>query len=277
MRGRVLAAASGLMLLLSRSAAADSVPPLSAHALYDAAFDRWRALPVPAFATYTARGVETRKGRAQERVDDVWYRESDGHCTSIGVALDARDRPEGPDFRDRCLSPGYAFTFVPQRHGAGGSALPLDVPTPEPSANPELKTIGSISARSRPYAVTLAGDETLEGKPVAHLTLQPFGDPSKHILRDLWIDRATLGVVRLRGEAWANAHLIRVQFDAYYDESPTQQTLRRITGYGKAQVLLLKVGADFALSLDGFQYPATIPDWVFERRAYAAHGGVPAR
>jgi hypothetical protein len=258
------------------AARGDEPPPLSANALYDAASDRWRALPVPPFVTYATRGVATRKGRVQEWRDDVWYREADGRCTVVGVALDARDRPDPPDFGSRCVSPQFAFTFVPQRHG-GGSALPLEVPTPEPSAGADLKTIGTISVRSRPYAVALAGDETVDGKTVAHLTLRPYGDPSKHILRDLWIDRATLGVVRLRGEAWAKAHLVRIAFDAYYDDSATEQTLRRITGYGKAQLLFVKVGADFAFSLDDFAYPNAIPDWVFDRTAFLAHGGPPSR
>jgi len=266
-------------LSVPQSPAAPALPaqPPSANALYDAAFDRWRALPLPPFATYQTHGVATRKGRVQEWKDDVWYRESDGRCTIVGVALDARDRPDPPDFESRCLSPGFAFTFVPQRHGAGGSALPLDVPTPEPSDAAGPKTIGAITVRSRPYAVTFAGNESLDGKPVVHLTLRPYRDPDKHILRDLWIDPATDGVVRLRGEATASAHLVRIIFDASYDESQTEQTLRLITGYGKAQLFLIKIGADFTYGLADFTYPDSLPDWYFDRKAYFAHGGIPGK
>jgi hypothetical protein len=254
-----------------------STPP-TAGALYDAAFERWRALPLPPFATYLTHGVATRKGRVQEWKDDVWYRESDGRCTIVGVALDARDRPDPPDFESRCLSPGYAFSFIPQRHGIGGSALPLEVATAEPSAAAAApKTIGAITVRSRPYAVAFAGNDTLDGTPVVHLALRPYRDPDKHILRDLWIDPATDGVVRLRGEATASAHLVRIVFDAYYDESQTEQTLRRITGYGKAQLFLIKVGADFTYALTGFTYPDSLPDWYFDRKAYFAHGGIPTK
>jgi hypothetical protein len=253
-----------------------SAPP-SATALYDAAYDRWRALPLPPFATYATHGVATRKGRIQEWKDDVWYRESDGRCTIVGVALDARDRPDPPDFESRCLSPGYSFGFVPQHNAVGGNSLPLEVPTAEPSADAGPKTIGAITVRSRPYAVALAGTETIEGKSVVHLSLRPYRDPGKHILRDLWIDPATDGVVRLRGEATASAHLVRIVFDASYDESQTEQTLRLITGYGKAQLFLIKIGADFNYALDDFTYPAALPDWYFDRKAYFAHGGIPAQ
>jgi len=259
----------------SPSSSALPAPPPTANALYDAAFDRWRALPLPPFATYLAHGVATRKGRVQEWKDDVWYRESDGRCTIVGVALDARDRPDPPDFESRCLSPGYAFTFIPQRHGVGGSALPLDVPTPEPSDAAGPKTIGAITVRSRPYAVAFAGNETLDGKPVVHLTLRPYRDPDKHILRDLWIDPATDGVVGLRGEATASAHLVRIVFTASYDESQTEQTLRLVTGYGKAQLFLIKIGADFSYDLSAFTYPDSLPDWYFDRKSYFAHGGIP--
>ncbi len=252
----------------------DAAQP-SANALYDAAFDRWRALPLPPFAAYRAHGVATRRGHVKEWKDDVWYRESDGRCTTVGVALDAGDRPDPPEFGARCFSPRYSFTFVPQRNGSGGGALPMDVPAPEPGAGADLKTIGSVSVRARPYEVTFEGDESVDGTAVAHLSLRPYGDPSKHILRDVWIDRATNGVVRLRGEATASAHLIRLVFDAFYDESESEQSLRRIVGYGKAQLLLVKVGADFTYALEGLAYPDSLPDWYFDRRAYFAHGGIP--
>lgn len=261
----------------SQGARGDETAPSapSAAALYDAAADRWKALPLPPFATYATDAVATRKGRVEERRSEVYYRESDGRCTIVGVPLDARDRPDPPDFESRCLSPNYSFGFVPERHAVFGPSIPLEVPTAEPASGDAPKEIAAITVRTRPYALTLAGTEAIEGKAAIHLVLRPYRDPAKYVLRDLWIDPATDAVVRLRGEATSTANLAHVIFDAYYDEGPRQQTLHRITGYVKAQLLLLKIGADFTYDLYAHTYPAALPDWYFNRTAYTLNGGIP--
>lgn len=253
----------------------EAAEPASATALYDAAVERWKALPVPDFASYRTDATAIRKGHVEERKSRVWYRERDGRCTIVGVALDARDRPDPPDFETRCLSPGYSFGFVPERRAIFGPSLPIAVATPDPGAAPDLKQIGAITVRSRPYAVSLAGTETVDGKAAIHLALRPYREPARNVLRDLWIDPATDGVIELRGEAEATANLVRVVFVASYDEAPQQQTLRRIAGYAKAQLFLLKIGADFTYDLSDFAYPANLPDWYFDRTACTLNGGIP--
>ena len=243
---------------------------LSATALYDAALDRWKKLPQSAFATYETHIEVTRKNRVQKRINRIAYRRSDNICLTVGVPLDARDRPDPPSVTDRCLAPDYSFTFVPQRAPGHGGPLPVSLATPAPEGT-AAGTIGHVTVRTRNYDVVLLGDETIRGAPAAHLGLRPFGDASKHILRDLWIDRETNGVVRLHGVAPLVGPLATVDFAADYLIGPQSQTLSVVRGFAKAQFLLVKLGADFTFEQTDFAYPAALPDWYFEKNGYATH------
>jgi hypothetical protein len=259
---RAIASALGFLIALSMSriSAADADP--AANALYDAAYDRWRALPVPPYATYDGRFALVRNGKTQVRLFDVAFRSADRRCRVTGVAIDARDRPEKPQVTRRCLTPDFAFSFIPQASsGASATGLDLSVPTPEPSGSPEFKTLASVRVRSRAYAVSFLADETIDGTVTKHLALAPFGDPHKHVLREIWIDPATDGVVRIRGEARSGP--IHVDFVANYHEGDRLQTLVRVDAYAKAQVLFLRESGDVSFDLENVAYPRTLPDALF--------------
>ncbi|MFY9780583.1 MAG: hypothetical protein WAJ85_08740 [Candidatus Baltobacteraceae bacterium] len=234
-------------------------------ALYDAAFDRWQGIAEPAYATYDARFTLVRGAKVTTRLNAIAYRRSDGRCHTAGVALDRRDRPDRPNVTKRCLSPAFAFTFIPQS-GSDAAALNLNVPAPDPSDEARLKTIGAVRVRVRPYAIALAGTESANGKETVHLTLRPLREPNKHVLRDIWIDPATDGVVRLHGEATAGPNLFHVDFNAFYDEDATTQTLRRVEGKAKVQLLFVHASGDVSYELTNIAYPATLPASLFGGR-----------
>ncbi|MBD5634316.1 MAG: hypothetical protein IAI49_07535, partial [Candidatus Eremiobacteraeota bacterium] len=146
---------------------------------------------------------------------------------------------------------------------------------PDPDSSEAPKTIAVARARSRPYAVTTVGFETADGIDTVHLKLVPYSEPDRHIVRDLWIDRRTFGVVRLAGEARAAAGLARAIFEARYAETATSQTLLLVTGYVKAQLAIIKIGADFRVEQSNIAFPETLPDWYFNQRAYDAHTHAP--
>jgi hypothetical protein len=236
----------------------------SPTALYDAAYDRWRGLAQAPFATYDGRFVLVRNAKTQVRLYTVAYRNSDRRCRVTGVAIDAKDRPDPPEVTKRCLTPAFAFTFIPQtQEGADAAGLNLNVPTPDPTESADLKTLASVRARSRPYAVTPAGEETIDGKLTEHLALRPYRNPEKHVLRDVWIDPVTNGVVRLRGEATSGPNLIHVNFEATYDEDATTQTLVRVDAFAKAQLLFLRASGNVSFELDNVAYPGSLPDAMF--------------
>jgi hypothetical protein len=191
---------------------------------------------------------------------------------TVGVPLDPQDRPDAPSVSNRCLAPDYSFTFVPQRTPGRGGPLPLAIAiaTPGPESSGPA-TIGHVVVRSRPYNVAFAGTETIRDVAVTHLTLRPFGDPAKHILRDLWIATGSNAVMRLHGVAPLVAAVATVDFVADYDVGPQSQTLASVSGFAKAQVFLVRLGADFAFAQTDYAYPATLPAWYFEKNGYASH------
>ena len=265
-------AAGGGLALLCALAASPASPagadgPPSPRALYDAAFDHWRELTVPPFSTYDGKLTIVRDGKSQLRLYTVAYRAADRRCRVTGVAIDARDRPDPTYVTQRCVRPDLSFTFVPQKSDAGdATGLNLNIPTPEPSEAADIKTITSVRARSRPYDVTFAGNETIDGKETTHLALRPYRDPAKHILRDVWIDPATNGVVRLRGEATSGPNLIHVDFTATYAEDANAQTLARVDAFAKAQLLLFHESGNISFDLTNVAHPAALPDATFVDR-----------
>jgi len=244
-----------------------------AAALYDAAYDRWTRLALRPYATYDSTISIARNGRTKVRRYAVAFRRSDNRCLVVGVPVDARDRPDPATVTQRCFGPDYAFTFVPQVHGndVGSGELPIVVATPDPTPTPDPRVIGRVTARNRPYDVSLVGDETMDGVATAHLRLVPIGDPAKHVLRDVWIDRRTNGVVALDGEARLPGRVVKIDFRAHYDEDGEHETLRRVDGRAKAQLLIVTAKADVSYDLSNYTYPEAIPAWTFDLTAYRKH------
>ena len=243
---------------------------------YDAAFDHWRALPREHFATYDTDLVYTLSGKRKERKDHVAFRYHDGRCLVVGIPLDSRDRPDKTQITDRCFGPDFSFAFVQQRLG-GFKDAPIEIPTvaptdsPAPQASGVPTEIGKVKTRSRPYDVTVVGNEIKDGKDTVHLALVALYHPADHLLTDMWIDPKSLGVVHLRAVAVANQKVARVTFEAYYNEDATTQVLTTVKGYVKAQALLAKIGVDFVYNQSNFQYPDVLPDWYFDQQQYDAH------
>ncbi len=80
------------------------------------------------------------------------------------------------------LTPDYSFGI------AHAYARTQTEPAPQGTG---LKTIAIVVSPQRDYAVTNAGNETIDGVVTEHLVLKPLHDPNRYRLRDLWIDPAT--------------------------------------------------------------------------------------
>ena len=260
----------------SPGAAPEPTPTSAGAYWYDAAYDHWRSLPREHFATYDTDLVYVLSGKRKERKDHVAFRYHDGKCLVVGVPLDKRDRPDKTQITDRCFGPDFSFAFVQQRLG-GFKNAPIEIPTVSPTETPAPRAsglpseIGKVKTRTRPYDVTFLGYETKDGKNTVHLGLTALYHPADHLLTDMWVDPATLGVVHLRAVAVANQKVARVTFEAYYEEDAATQVLTTVKGYVKAQALLAKIGVDFVYVQSGFEYPDTLPDWYFDQTKYDAH------
>jgi hypothetical protein len=247
---------------------------LSPGALYDAAYDRWKGLPRAPYVTYDASVLATIHGKVRERRYRIAFRASDRQCLITGVPIDARDRVDPPQVGDRCFGADFAFTFIPQKGGSDAIPLPIASEEPTPAASGAPRVIGSVSVRARPYAVSLVGDEDISGIRAAHLRLVPYRDPGHNVLRDLWIDRGDFAVVRLAGDAGFG--IARVTFTVdYATRDGAGERFERLTGYGKAQILFAKIGADFHVDQDRYAFPTTLPSDTFDPKAKHASATAP--
>ena len=102
------------------------------------------------------------------------------------------------------LSPTYAFGLTDGQIETGQSSESLvaqirkefNDPTPieklrEQVTSGGMKTIAVVSTRSRAYAITLSGTQTVDGHDCYHLLLTPNRTPDKLRLRELWVDTQT--------------------------------------------------------------------------------------
>lgn len=79
------------------------------------------------------------------------------------------------------LSPAYSFGLRPE---------PL-IEKQQQSAAPGLRTIASVTAVARNYAVTYDGEDEVDGAPCYVISLTPLRKPAFFRLRKLWVDELT--------------------------------------------------------------------------------------
>ncbi|MDQ2872350.1 MAG: hypothetical protein M3R35_04390 [Candidatus Eremiobacteraeota bacterium] len=76
---------------------------------------------------------------------------------------------------------------------------PRSTPSPTPKPSSGLREIAAVTAYTHDYNITLAGEETVVGRPCYHLALVPVRMKDRRLrLRDLWIDEDTFSVEKLR-------------------------------------------------------------------------------
>lgn len=141
------------------------------------------------------------------------------HGVNFFIAAWEVGKPEAPvDFIGvPILAPAYSFEmapFVPANPAAGRDSAQLVAAirrtfhdpyplgrTPPPalhSAEPRLPEIEHLVVTNRVYAISLAGEESVNGHFCYHLVLRPLRDPDRYRLRQLWIDEASGATWRLQ-------------------------------------------------------------------------------
>ncbi len=230
--------------------------------------------PPPPYITYTmSRKQNTDRGfpdYAESYTYHIWVRNLDRAALGRKVLIaPAMGFPEfmRPAFNeDRDPGPPTADLFEPaplKPH------LVTEVPTPEPLAT-QYKQIG---------AVTVAGEYdyyvdsvVVEGN-LYHLTLRPIRDPERNRLREVYVDKNTLELVRLithdRLFDEEDNKIYSVLFDmkiSLLQGVPVVTAIHGVVGDGydgDGKVV------DFTYT--DIQFPAALPDWYFDARSYAQH------
>ena len=161
----------------------------------------------------------------------------------------------------------FAFSLRPQIHNAGPASLQPDIPEP-------LKTIANVIAYPKPdYSIDVEDMETLAGHRVYHLRLRALADGHKHNLRDLWVDVDTF-------DLWKAHFTSTYAPDRLLPESATDVNVW-FTPVGKYWVASRAVWGwedfkngfafDFDVSTQQIAFPADLPGWLFDQRAYDQH------
>lgn len=91
--------------------------------------------------------------------------------------------------------------------------------TPTPMLPPEPRVIDTVFASNRAYAITLVGNEPVDGHDCYHLALKPLRNPGKYRIREAWIDEqnyATWKLVLASNFVWGPA--THVGWTIYYGD-----------------------------------------------------------
>jgi hypothetical protein len=249
------------------AAAAALTPPQ----LFDSAFERLQSYPVPAYAIW----IDTWKTHAEASIPGV---NAPGNTEfAMRYAVRLSDGVEngtpfpvlGSTLPDALIAPQFQGPFawsvrtVRAPQPGRGSLLP-DIPEP-------LKTIAHVVTSGPPsYAIDDLGAEDVDGHRTQHLSLRPLSSPQRHNLRDLWIDPETFDI-------W-KAHFVGTyRPDPMATESSSDVTVffKPIASYWILSRMMWtwtdsrdSLSFTFDATTDFIGFPPTLPDWLFDERAY---------
>lgn len=149
------------------------------------------------------------------------------------------------------------------------------VPTPEPTGSLP-PTIASVTVMGEfDYRVTRVADEGDE----IHVSLQPRRDPDRNRLRELYVDRKTLELKeviatdKLYDEGSGGRHVYPMLFTVSLTWMNNMPIVTHIHGTPTYQSDSDYLGRDATVDYDfnDITFPASLPDWYFDPRAYAQH------
>lgn len=141
----------------------------------------------------------------------------------------------------------------------------------------DLKVIANVISVGKPsYDIRLVGTDPLtKGGSAYHLSLRPLSDPQKHNLRELWINTSTFDIMRAIIEGDYRPTYNDIVQDTFVLEDfgrigPYWLVIRHIWTYAKPFS-----GITYRYDATSFtmKFPASLPEWFFEGRAFAQHSG----
>ena len=135
----------------------------------------------------------------------------------------------------------------------------------------DLRTIAVVNAYARPaYRAGVQSVDNIDGHETYHIALDPTSDPEQHALRDLWIDTTTHDVRRAD----------YVTHDFNFPSATVYLTVNFVPvgSYliaGSWVAIYHPGGSDppfyRELHVEKMRFPDSLPDWLFDQRAYDEH------
>ncbi len=165
--------------------------------------------------------------------------------------------------------------FGLRKHGLGRPGIfeASGTPQPEPTDAQSTRVIASVRVINIPYRIVNLGDTNIDDHAVYHLGLQPRYDAGHHVLREMWIDKASLlprryvaerfvgGLIPFRymvtvNTAVINNHIVNIDADGHFNVN---------------RALLLHYSGEGRWTVSNISFPTAPPGWLFDPELYALH------
>jgi len=275
-------AAALLALLTTPDAPADP------KAVYLRVRDAVSALPVPQYIAFTFQDATHEHSEFGQERARIVVRTSDGHGflqmirNADGTVAHSDPAIVGDDGRfpvgiyrvgDFPLADFGLRKGTPNRPGIFEARS-----SPEPQPSDNLKSIGSITIVGLPYRIVDLGDTTVADVPVYHLGLTPLRDAGHHVLRELWIDKATYFPVRCVAERFVDDGLLTFRYLVTVNMAVIGGHLVATDATGHFSIhraLVLNITGDAHWSISDVSFPTEVPDWLFDPASFKQHAFEP--
>jgi hypothetical protein len=245
-------------------------PSPSPSEIYRSARSLWRPQSRPPFVRYRIDFHFERQSRVIDRAYLVVVRTSDHRAYFEGIPVSPSDRPDKRQFLKDFSEPDVLDAI----DSPLALVAPAASPAPEPSG---MKSIGTIVATSHDYDVRTIGEETIDGRLVYHLGLQPVRAGKMYSLRELWVDEETDRTIRLKLQQRFVTTPVSIEFD-FAAVPPDRWYQQRITASGPfLHILFFTYSANVAVRYSQFDFPSDVPDWNFDETLFKSHSHAAAR
>jgi hypothetical protein len=248
------------------------VEELSADQIMINAEKATRAHPHPYYITYQMHEIFDHHW--QREIDDyrVWYR-GDGKGLMQSINKDHFGRAD--------TYFGYPFPSAPD-NDILLYATPDPQLTPPPTTSPGALPSGATAppvisiqpvVGDRYYSVKLVAIEDYNGKPVYHLAMHALRDERAHPWKDLWIDTTSFDVWRAHAHASGSKGPGVGTLDATVEFEQVGQfwLVAHAIGDGEVHVGPFGDSGHYEYTFHDFGFPASIPDWYFDPKAFKQH------
>jgi hypothetical protein len=229
--------------------------PASPSEIFSAAQKAWHARVVPPYISFQIDCALTFLDASCPRNANVHFvvRTKDGSSFAELVST----------------ATGASHTLLTGGHITGPLATPLgfyravgdaDFAAPPNLAPDPLPVIATVTSAAHIYDVTLAGEETVDGRPTYHLVLRPVTAPDRYPLRDLWVEESSAQIVQLTYDRpFDAAHTRAIVWYRFAPVGP-QQIWTIVHIEARATTRPDRVSDD----LSDITFPASAPSWYFD-------------
>jgi len=243
-------------------------PSPDPYVIYRQALQRLQTLPQPRYIIETQRQLiaTVRNGQVRDQTDNIARYVYDSNTRMECGFFLPFNRADEPVIGESHFPPDLWLL-----HPNGKPAPSTGNVTPDLS---DVKTIATALVIGKPsYDIRLAGIDAINGVMTYHLAMKPLLDAHTHNLRELWIDGSNYKIVRAAIEG-----SYRLRDDDVLADTLVIEDFGDVGGYWLVVHKIWNYSRPFSAITYRFdftslsmQFPLSVPAWLFDRKAFAAH------